>query len=258
MLISVVRVRSPWWRLCVLLAMAAMGCTSTTIEKSAQVQDANAVFERQLERATRFQRRGFHESAERHYSEAIATAKEFRPGDPREADARNRRAELRLARGNYQGAEEDYAAVVAIERRNARGAANPALANALNNLAIFYTDLDRVDEAEPLLQEAIAIRVAIYGEQHPYVAVLVQNLGDAQRRERRYESAEKLLVAALGHLSALGQGVLPRSLDGAEQPRPSLSRDASTREIRDESPQRDSPVDQGRRRIQPRRRGLLA
>lgn len=149
-----------------------------------------------MKRATRFHRRGLHESASRHYDEAVDMTEAFPPSDPRRTDARSQRAELRLLLGDYAGAEADYREIVAVERRGPSGP-SPELANALNNLSVFYIDVDRASDAQGLLVEALEIRTALYGAESPLVAVLAQNLGDAKRRTRNYRPAEALFIRAL-------------------------------------------------------------
>ncbi len=185
------------------LLWAALACTSTVVEKSAQPLDPDQAWEEQMARAARFQRRGIYPSAERFYTQAFEISQSFRPGDPRVIDTLSQRAEVRLARGQYAEAERDFRAIIERERSTrGRGA---ELANALNNLAVFYVDLDRIPEAEALLTEALEIRIAIYGGRHPFVAVLLQNLADAERRVENYENAEQLFVRALSIYALSGE-----------------------------------------------------
>lgn len=186
------------------LLSSVLCCTSTVVDRSAQPRDPAATWDAQMKRAERFHRQGLYPAAEHQYGLALETSRSFGSGDPRTAQTHAQRAELRLSQGHYQGAEDDYKAVVAAERsqRRDRGA---ALANALNNLAVFYSDLDRISEAEALLTEAIEIRTEIYGSDHPFVAVLLQNLGDAERRAENYPTAEALLVRSLSIYAVAGE-----------------------------------------------------
>ena len=149
-----------------------------------------------MARATRSHRQGRFESASLLYESALATSQGFPPGDSRTLQTLSQRAELRLSQGQYEGAERDYRAIIAAERSSSPINAEQ-LANSLNNLAVFYLDLERIAEAETLLVEAIEIRTALYGSDHPYVAVLLQNLGDAERRAANYAVSEQLLLRAL-------------------------------------------------------------
>jgi len=182
---------------------SVLGCTNTVVERSARAADAGEIWQEQMDRAARFHRKGLYASADRYYEQALKTSAAFREGDSRIAETLAQRAELRLSRGHYEAAEADYRAIVALERAKSAGP-NPALANAINNLAVFYIDLGRIREAEALLAEAIEIRTAIYGDRHVYVAVLLQNLGDAKRRGSDYRGAEEFLIRALSIYAVSG------------------------------------------------------
>jgi tetratricopeptide (TPR) repeat protein len=186
-----------------LLLSGSLGCTSTVVDKSAQPREPAQAWDAQMNRAERFHRQGLYAAAEHQYGLALETSRSFGSGDPRIAKTHAQRAELRLSQGHYPGAEDDYKAVLAAERSRPRDR-GAALANALNNLAVFYSDLDRISEAEALLSEAIEIRSEIYGSDHPFVAVLLQNLGDAERRAENYPTAEALLVRALSIYAVAG------------------------------------------------------
>ncbi len=157
-----------------------------------------------MAQATRSHRQGRIESAGEWYESALATSQAFAPGDPRTLQTLSQRAELRLSQGLYEAAERDYQAIIAAERSNSPTDSD-RLANALNNLAVFYLDLGRIPEAETLLAEAVDLRVAVYGSDHPYVAALLQNLGDAERREGNYPVAEDLLIRSLTIYSRAGR-----------------------------------------------------
>ncbi len=183
--------------LAILLSICAIGCTNTVVERSARKTEPSDAFEQHMKRAARFHRQNLIPTANRHYTAAIREAQAFAPDDPRRSLAHSQRAELRLAIGDYEGAESDYRASIKVERSRARTAASLDLSNVLNNLAVFLIDLDRIPEAVPLLQEAIRIRVEVYTERHPAVAALVQNLADSQRRVGNFPVAEELFVRAL-------------------------------------------------------------
>ena len=203
---STSKTRWPLWGAAVIFALfaSALGCTTTVIDPSARARDPAELWEEQMARATRSHRQGRFESASLLYESALATSQGFPPGDSRTLQTLSQRAELRLSQGQYEAAERDYRAIIAAERSSSRR--NGAqLANALNNLAVFYLDLDRIAEAETLLAEAIEIRTALYGADHPYVAVLLQNLGDAERRAANHPVSEQLLVRALSIYSRSGR-----------------------------------------------------
>jgi len=199
---STSKVCRPLWVSAAIFALltAALSCTTTVVDPAAQASDPAERWEEQMARATRAHRQGRFESA----TSALATSQAFPPGDPRTLQILLQRAELRLSQGQYDAAERDYRAIIAAERSNSPGNAEQ-LANALNNLAVFCLDLNRIAEAETLLVEAIEIRTLLYGVDHPYVAVLLQNLGDAERRAANYPVSEQLLVRALSIYARSGR-----------------------------------------------------
>jgi len=184
--------------------MGVLCCTQTVVEPAAQARDPDELWDEQMALATRSHRQGRTESASAWYESALATSRAFPPGDSRRLQTLGQRAELLLSQGLYEAAEQDYREIIAAERaRPRRDAAR--LANALNDLAVFCLDLDRIPEAEKLLVEAIEIRTALYGGDHPYVAALLQNLGDAERRAGNDLVAEALLVRALSIYARSGR-----------------------------------------------------
>jgi tetratricopeptide (TPR) repeat protein len=192
------------------LLACALGCTTTVVDPSARARDPADLWKEQMARATRSHRQGRFESASHLYASALETSQAFPPGDSRTLQTLAQRAELLLSQGQYEAAERDYRAIIAAERASAPINAE-RLANALNNLAIFYIDLDRIAEAETLLVEAIEIRTALYGGEHPYVAVLLQNLGDAERRAANYPVSEQLLIRALSIYARSGRDFWPEA-----------------------------------------------
>jgi tetratricopeptide (TPR) repeat protein len=196
----------PPWRSAAIFALlaGALGCTTIVVDRSARVRDPAGLWEEQMARATRSHRQGRFESASLLYASALATSQAFPPGDSRTLQTLSQRAELRLSQGQYEAAERDYRAIIAAERSRSPTNAEQ-LANALNDLVVFYLDLDRIAEAETLLVEAIEIRTLLYGDDHPYVAVLLQNLGDAERRAANYPASEQLLVRALSIYARSGR-----------------------------------------------------
>ena len=187
------------------LLASAVACTTTVVGRSARPRDPAQIWDAQMARAEIFHRQGLYPSAEHQYGLALETSRSFKSGDPRREKTLAQRAELRLSQGNYEGAEGDYQAILAAARSQPRDG-GAEVANALNDLAVFYSDLDRISEAEELLTEAIEIRTALYGGEHPFVAVLLQNLGDAERRAENYPTAEALLVRALSIYTTAGRG----------------------------------------------------
>ncbi len=61
-------------------------------------------------------------------------------------------------------------------RKRVLGDEHPYVATSLNNLAGLYDNQGRYSEAEPLLQEALAMRKRVLGDEHPDVATSLNNL----------------------------------------------------------------------------------
>jgi tetratricopeptide (TPR) repeat protein len=90
-------------------------------------------------------------------------------------------------------------------RRAGRGEGTLGLAADLGALAALVADQGRLDEAEPLYGEALAIFERVHGPEHYEVAVILHNLaalhaqrGDARRAEDLYVRSASLKRAALG------------------------------------------------------------
>ncbi len=71
------------------------------------------------------------------------------------------------------------------------------MATSLNNLAGLYDNQGRYSEAEPLLQEALAMSKRVLGDEHPDVATSLNNLALLYDNQGRYSEAEPLYQEAL-------------------------------------------------------------
>jgi non-specific serine/threonine protein kinase/serine/threonine-protein kinase len=110
-------------------------------------------------------------------------------------DTRSRRADLLTLlasiahrwRSDYAGADSLLAEAVALDR-----AVDPAgleVATALNDRAIVKTYLEDYDAALELYGEALDIQRAALGDDHPEVAVTLENMGGVYFRQERYDEA---------------------------------------------------------------------
>ena len=75
----------------------------------------------------------------------------------------------------------------------------------LNNLAVNYKRQDRIPEALDCLRRSLAIREAKLGPDHPNVALVLNNLGNCLRLERKYAEAETVLTRAMAILGTPGR-----------------------------------------------------
>ncbi|MYC73659.1 MAG: tetratricopeptide repeat protein [Gemmatimonadetes bacterium] len=67
----------------------------------------------------------------------------------------------------------------------------------MNNLAILLQATNRIEEAEPLMRQALEINLAAFGEQHPNVAIDLNNLAQVLQDTNRIEEAEPLMRRSL-------------------------------------------------------------
>ena len=70
-------------------------------------------------------------------------------------------------------------------------------ASTLNNLAGLYRSQGRYSEAEPLYEQALALRKRLLGEEHPDVAESLNDLAGLYDSQGRYSEAEPLYKQAL-------------------------------------------------------------
>lgn len=93
---------------------------------------------------------------------------------------------------------------------------HPALANALNMQGLLLDAERRSAEAIPLLQRALQIRLAAFGEQSIETAATLHNLGLTARRLGRFDEAEAWLQRSLAAKRALVPEGHPRVLTSLE------------------------------------------
>lgn len=90
-------------------------------------------------------------------------------------------------------------AVAEAEKRY--GAENPAVAQALNDLGVLYSRVDRQAEAALAHQQALAIRRRAFQADGAEVAQSLGNLAKAYQAQRRFADAEPLYAELLAILS---------------------------------------------------------
>ena len=65
---------------------------------------------------------------------------------------------------------------------------DPLYATALNNLATIYRELGRLDQAESIMKEALALREKYAGPNHPDTALVLNSLGELYRIQKAVRS----------------------------------------------------------------------
>ena len=71
------------------------------------------------------------------------------------------------------------------------------MATGLGNLGMLLEDQGKLDEAAPLLQESLAIRKKVHGEEHPDVAGSLHTLALLLKKQGRAEEAAHMGRQAL-------------------------------------------------------------
>jgi len=108
------------------------------------------------------------------------------------------------ALGRFDEADALYVRVLAARRR---GADPLDLATTLNNLGANRLMMDRPGEAETLLREALALREAGLGGDHPLTAQTLSHLSDALAAQGRLEAATMMQRRALDAFGSDGSAV---------------------------------------------------
>lgn len=105
-------------------------------------------------------------------------------------------ATARDSRGEDQGALAAFERTMALQRE-ATGENHPSYAIVLNNLALLYYRLDRLDDALAAMQRSVDIRRDTLGEAHPQTATALFNLARLQTISGNLVQAETNARAAL-------------------------------------------------------------
>ena len=161
---------------------------------------------------TAWQERGDHAQAEPAFREALAIRERaFGEGHADTAESVNNLAVLLAMREGSDGDEVERLERRGLAlRRAAFGDAHLETAQSLNNLAVFQYQRRRdgdLDDAAALLGEALQIREAQLGADHPLVANTRNNLASVLLMTSRADESEALFRAAIrGWTASLGAG----------------------------------------------------
>ena len=99
--------------------------------------------------------------------------------------------------------ERDEEAIVFFERARAIHSLayakneHPDFATTLNNLGMAYQMVGRLDDAEALFEESLAMRRRILPQDHPHLAGSLNNLGLIEEERGRQQEAALLFKEAL-------------------------------------------------------------
>lgn len=164
---------------------------------------------------------GRYDDAERLWREALAArASAVGPESPDAAETLNNLGVLARRRGDSDEAQRLLYEALRIRRRTAadesggapkteraRRAARNDVAQTLNNLAGLHRDRstpEEYDRAEQLYREALEIRTAVFGEMHPEIGKMYNNLGKLLQEKGDLAGADQALRQALAILRREG------------------------------------------------------
>ena len=149
-------------------------------------------------------REGELEKAHRSCEQALKSAQQFRPDDPRLAHTLNILANVYRAQGNYGQAEPLFRQALQI-RAAALGADDPDVAASEDSLGRLYQAEGRYRQAEPLFKQALATKEKSLGPDSPDLVGSLKSLALLYQQEGRYVEAEAIYERILRILEkALG------------------------------------------------------
>ncbi len=102
--------------------------------------------------------------------------------------------------------EEAEAIYLQLEKQLKTASKSPYYAGVLNNLALLYIQMGKLDKVENYLKSSAKVYFDRFGAQNPNYAKVLNDLGNFYRTQTRYAEAESKLNDALGiRLLALGE-----------------------------------------------------
>ncbi len=96
--------------------------------------------------------------------------------------------------GKFADAEAIY---VKLERDLKAQPNNPFYAGILDNLALLYIQMNKVDKVESYFKQSAQVYKVRFGEQNPNYAKVLNDLGNFYRMQNRFDEAEKSLTESL-------------------------------------------------------------
>ncbi len=145
------------------------------------------------------------DEAEQLYTQALAMQRAIYPrGHIELAVTLDAMGALASARQQPQQALEFYRQ--ALQLCDALDAADEVCARARNNLGQVLYRLDRLDEAEAAMREALAERRRLFGDNHPTIAYSLSTLANVASKRRDFGEAQALSKEALDLLERIGHG----------------------------------------------------
>ena len=112
-------------------------------------------------------------------------------------------ASLYQRMGKFAESETIY---LNLEKQLKTSSKSPYYAGVLNNLALLYIQMNKLDKVESYLKSSSDVYLKRFGTQNPNYAKVLNDLGNFYRTQNRFPEAESKLTQALGiRLLALGE-----------------------------------------------------
>lgn len=141
--------------------------------------------------------------AEQAFRAAIAEAERTGSDPLQRASSLSSLGQLKYQQKDYQGAEECFRQSLEL-REAALGSDHPTVISGINNLAALFVARGALDEAEPLLQRAMAVTVKRVEATQAELAVNLNNLVRLYVKRGDYSRAEPLVVRLLALKRPMG------------------------------------------------------
>ena len=144
-------------------------------------------------------KRGDYKQAQSTVEEALAIRRRLLPATHDDiADSLKTLASIKSnSAGDYDGAEPLLREQLEIRRAAAGSGGSAEVAVALNDLAVNAMWRTNYSEAEQFYLESLATLRRIFGDEHPEVAITMENLGGVYYRTQRYDETLRLLDQVL-------------------------------------------------------------
>jgi tetratricopeptide (TPR) repeat protein len=174
---------------------------------------SNPVLQQLNTLASLYQDLGDYPKAEANYRRALALAREIAAGQPSMsvAIATNNLASLLEDRGVPEAADSMYRESLAM-RRALNPPGHASISGPLNNLARLAMDLGRLDESAVLCGEALAIRAAALGADHPQTLATRLTCASIDAAAGRIDAADTGIGAVATAIGAMAEVPQPLRL----------------------------------------------
>lgn len=184
-----------------LVGLVTLLLVARTVERNRDWRDGSTLFAsavRVVPRSAKAQaNHGVSLAAAGRLDEAIVSLRRAVEIAPRDAGSLLHLGRGYAAAARWQEAEAAYRQSLERWRQTEGAERDPGMAEALNDLATLRYHQRRVDEAERLFRQSLALRERALGSRHPAVAQSLSNLSNVLHLQGRYDETEPLLVRAI-------------------------------------------------------------